>query len=174
MLPAIIEAVQGLLQTSPPYSLLNDELKKQLSNTLFIQHPWTLLTTPAYGRQYETLKQKSILIIEVDIFVSCFRGQVSRVRYPMSDVRCQVSCVRCHVSGVRYHVSGVTCHLSHVTNPTAKATNLPCYLPQYAQQDSAADLDLEPKINCFQHGNFWLFLSQNCKFWDQCHVMTCL
>ena len=58
----------------------------------------------------------------------------------------------CHVSGVRCHMSGVTCQVSHVTchislMPTAPATDPPtAKLPQYAEQDAAVDLDLDPKI----------------------------
>ena len=39
-------------------------------------------------------------------------------------------------------VSPVTCHMSHVTNANMHShIPSPCYLPKYAQQDVAADLD---------------------------------
>ena len=59
----------------------------------------------------------------------------------MSGVRCHMSCVMCHLSLV-------TCHLLHVTNANSHGAS-PCYLPQYAQQDAAADLDIHPKIIIF-------------------------
>ena len=52
-----------------------------------------------------------------------------------------------NVSGVTCQVSLVTCLLSYVTNANSHSHGpSPCLLPQYAQQDTAADLDIGPKI----------------------------
>ena len=43
------------------------------------------------------------------------------------------------------NVLRVTCHLLHVTNANNHSHwPSPCWLPQYAQQDAAADLNLDP------------------------------
>ena len=78
-----------------------------------------------------------------------------KLQYKKSGIRCQVSCVRCQVSGSKSHVPRVTCHLSPVTNADSNSHGpCPCLLPQYAQQDYSADLDLDPpKIS----GNFYSY-----------------
>ena len=47
-------------------------------------------------------------------------------------------------SGVMCHVLRVTCHLSPANNHSQGP--IPCKLPQYEQQDAAADLDLDPSV----------------------------
>ena len=45
----------------------------------------------------------------------------------------------------------VACYLSHVTNAKNHSHRpLPCQLPQYAQQDTGADLDLHPLLTMSQ------------------------
>ena len=92
----------------------------------------------------------------------------------MPHVRCHMSCVRCQVSGVR-------CHLSHVTNANTHSHGpSPCNLPQYAQQDAAADLEkaainsgltfcIEQFCNIYAHQ---LFLEQMGVFLLQCMRMA--
>ena len=66
----------------------------------------------------------------------------------MSGVKCQVSGVMYHMSHVMCHISLVGCNWCHMSlMPEATFTDPPpALLPKYAQQDAAADLDLDPKI----------------------------
>ena len=61
-----------------------------------------------------------------------------------------------HMSGVRCHVLLVTCHMSHITNAKSQSHGpSPCWLPHYAQQDAAADLDLDPStLSCRDPASF--------------------
>ena len=72
--------------------------------------------------------------------------------------RCQVSDIRCQVSGVRCRVSPVSCHLSHVTNANSHINGPSlCKLPQYPQQDVAADLDLDSSTRSCENPKITLF-----------------
>ena len=54
------------------------------------------------------------------------------------------------MSGITYHVSHVSCQLSHVNNANSHSHGPShCQLPEYAEQDVAADLDLDhPIMSC--------------------------
>ena len=61
-------------------------------------------------------------------------------------IGCHMSCVRCHVSHITCCASPVTCGMSLTPTATATVTDHPpaIKLPRCAQQDSAADVDLDP------------------------------
>ena len=51
----------------------------------------------------------------------------------------------CQVSGVTCRLLLVICHLSYVTNANSHSHGpSPRLFPHYAQQDAAADLDIDP------------------------------
>ena len=71
--------------------------------------------------------------------------------FSSSGVRCQVSGVRCRVSPVSWHLSHVTNANSHINGPSL------CKLPQYPQQDAAADLDLDSSTRSCENPKITLF-----------------
>ena len=62
---------------------------------------------------------------------------------------CQLSHGRCHVSHVMCHLSPVTCHPWHVTNANSHSHS-PLLTSQYAQQDAAADVNLDPSMISYE------------------------
>ena len=82
-------------------------------------------------------------------------------------VMCHMSGVRCQVSHFLFHVSRGTCHMS--LSPTATATD-PSAANSYTIHSRMVCKD--PNLIIFPQGDFKLFLSKNCKFWDQCPFIT--